>query len=212
MIVWGSKGEVEVLQAQEHKHCPVCEKERTFLVQLHYKVSHIWYLFKWVSEKQYVKVCEICQRGEKLATKAVEDELGKPPIPFMSRWGWVFLVALIGVIAVFGSIADSNRSGHVQQLVASPMKSDIYVVDLASLMKSPDARVMYGVLRVKSVNGNDIEFDAPRVTYNKSKGAVKDLSSGKVSSPDYFDGTIVFSKDEIARLQNAGHIYSIDRN
>lgn len=212
MLVWGSKGEVEVLEAQEHKHCPICEKERTFLVQLHYKVSHIWYIFKWVSEKQYVKVCEICMRGEKLATKAVEEKLGKPPIPFMSRWGWAFLVALIVGLGVFGSIENSNRSQHVQQLVANPMKSDIYVADLASLMKSPDAAVMYAVLRVKSVNGNDIEFDAPRVTYNKLKGAQKDLSGGKVAAPDYFEGTIVFSKDEIALLQKGGHIYSIDRN
>ena len=212
MIVWGSKGEVAVLEAEEHKHCPVCEKERKFLVQLHYKVSHIWYIFKWISAKQYVKVCEVCQRGEKLVTKAVEQRLGKPPIPFMSQWGWAFLLALVVVIGVFGSIESSQRSSRVQALVAAPMKNDIYVADLASLLKSPESSTMYGVLRVRSVDGNNIEFDAPRVTYNKLKGATRDLSGGKVTSPDYFEGSVVFTKEEIERLQKTGHIHSIDRN
>ncbi len=212
MIVWGSKGEVSVLEAHEHKHCPVCEKERTFLVQLHYKVHHIWYLFKWVTSKQYVKVCEVCQRGEKLATKAVEETLGKPAIPFMSRWSWAFLVAVIVGIGVFGSIADSNRSTQVQTLVATPMKNDIYIANVASLLKSPESSSMYGVLRVRNVDGDKIEFDAPRVTYNKLKGVTKDMSSGKASASDYFEGTIVFTKDEIAGLQKAGNIHSIERH
>ncbi len=212
MIVWGSKGEVSVLDAHEHKHCPVCEKERTFLVQLHYKVNHIWYLFKWVTSKQYVKVCEVCQRGEKLATNAVEEKFGKPAIPFMARWGWAFLVALIVGFVVFAQIDGANRSKEVAALLANPMKRDIYVADVASLIKSPDARVMYGVLRVKNVDGNNIEFDAPRVTYNKLKGALKDVSSGEVISSGYYEGTIVFTKEELARLQKAGDIYSIERH
>lgn len=212
MIVWGSKGEVSVLEANEHKHCPVCEKERTFLVQLHYKVNHIWYLFKWVTSKQYVKVCEVCQRGEKLAASAVEAKFGKPAIPFMARWSWAFLLALVVMFGVLGSVESSRRSDQVQTMVASPMKNDVYIANVASLLKSPEARVMYGVLRIKNVDGNNIEFDAPRVTYNKLKGATKDLSSGKVSSPDYFEGTVVFTKEEIARLQKDGDIYSIDRN
>ena len=212
MIVWGSKGEVSVLEAHEHKHCPVCEKERTFLVQLHYKVNHIWYLFKWVTSKQYVKVCEVCQRGEKLATSAVEEKFGKPAIPFMVRWGWAFLVALIVGFVVFAQIDGANRSKEVAALLANPMKRDIYVADVASLIKSPDARVMYGVLRVKNVDGNNIEFDAPRVTYNKLKGALKDVSSGEVISSGYYEGTIVFTKEELARLQKAGDIYSIERH
>lgn len=211
MIVWGSKGEVEVLQAEEHKHCPVCEKERTFMVQLHYKVNHIWYLFKWVTAKQYVKVCEVCQRGEKLISRAVEEKLGKPAIPFMSRWSWAFLVALIIGFVIFAEVDGAKRNKEVLAMMASPMKRDLYVADVASLVKAPDAPVMYGVLRVKNVDGNNIEFDAPRVTYNKLKGATKDMSSGEVIGSEYYEGTIVFTKDELAQLQKGGHIHSIER-
>lgn len=211
MIVWGSKGAVEVLQADEHKHCPVCEKERTFMVQLHYKVNHIWYLFKWVTAKQYVKVCEVCQRGEKLATKEVEDKFGKPAIPFMYRWGWAFLVALIAGFVIIAQVDGAKRDKEVLALMANPMQRDLYVADVASLMKTPDAPVMYAVLRVRHVEGNNIEFDAPKVTYNKLKGVLKDLSSGEVIGSLYYEGTIVFTKDEIAGLQKGGHIYSIER-
>ncbi len=212
MIVWGSKQEVAVLGANEHKHCPVCERERAFLVQLHYKVRHIWYIFKWVSSKQYVKVCEVCQRGETLATKAVEEALGKPPIPFMSRWGWVFLVALIAGIGVYGSIESSNRAGLVHALSAAPRQHDVYVVNVASLLKSPDSSRMFGLLRVKSVNGNNIEFDTPRVTYNKVTGATKDLGNGKAATPDYFEGALVLTREDISRLEKEGAIHSIERH
>jgi len=212
MIVWGSKGEVEVLKADEHKHCQVCEKERTFMVQLHYKVNHIWYLFKWVTGKQYVKVCEVCQRGEKLVTKEVEDKLGKPAIPFMHRWGWAFLIALIVGFVVFADIETSKLQKEEQAMIASPMQRDIYVVDLASVVEKPGASVMYGVLRIKNIDGNNIEFDAPRVTYNKPKGAMKDIAGGEVIGSEYYDGTIVFSKEELTQLQKDGHIYSIERN
>ncbi|WP_028104324.1 hypothetical protein [Pseudoduganella violaceinigra] len=212
MIIWGSKGEAVVLDAHEHKHCPTCEKERKFLLQLQYKVSHIWYIFKWVSSKQYVRVCEICLRGDRLVAKSVEERFGKPPIPFMSRWSWVFLAALVAGIGVFGSIESSNRSSQVQMFAAAPAKNDIYVLNISSLMKAPESSYMYGVLRVKSVDGNNIEFDAPRVTYNKVTGATKDVDGGKVARPDYFDGSLVLSKADITRLQNEGAIHSIERN
>lgn len=212
MIVWGSKVEVAVLDVNEHKHCPTCERERAFLVQLHYKVSHIWYVFKWVSSKQYVKVCEVCQRGETLATKAVEETFGKPPIPFMARWGWVFLVALIVGIGVYGSVESSNRAGQVQALSVAPRQNDVYVVNVASLMKSPDSSRMYGLLRVKSVNGDNIEFETPRVTYNKVTGATRDLANGKTATPEYFEGALVLTRDDISRLEKDGAIHSIERN
>ena len=213
MIVWGSKGEAVDLGAQESKHCPTCEKERPFHLLLQYKVRHIWYIFKWVSEKQYTLVCEVCHRGEKLVSKAVEAKLQKSPIPFMSRWSWVFLVAAIGCIVLFGAIESTNRSSRTEALLASPKKNDVYVVNVSSLLKSPDSSYMYGLLRVRDISGDQIEFDIPNVMYNKSSGATKDLRNGKSSQPKYFAPTpIVLSREDISRLQQSGAIYSIERD
>ena len=213
MLVWGSKGEVADLGAQGQRHCPTCEKERTFKLLLQYKVSHIWYIFKWVSGKQYAVVCDVCQRGEKLVAKAVEAKLGKSPIPFMSRFGWTFLLALIAGFVVFGAIESSNRSSAIEQLTASPQRNDIYVVNVSSLLNSPDSSRMYGLLRVRGVSGNQVEFDVPGVTYSKASGATKDLRNGKLSDAKYFaPAPIVLSVEEIHRLQQAGAIHSVERH
>jgi hypothetical protein len=213
MIVWGSKGEVADLGPQESRHCPACEKERSFRLMLQYKVSHIWYVFKWVPEKQYALVCEVCHRGERLVAQAVEARLAKSPIPFMSRWGWAFLVGLMACAFVFGSVESSLRDGRKKGLLASPQKSDIYVVNVSSLLKSPEASAMYGLLRVRGVNGDRVEFDAPAVTYNKASGATKDLRSGKLADPAYFiTGPLVLSRDDIAGLEQSGAIHSVERD
>ena len=80
MLVWGTKSGVADLGPQGSKHCPVCERERGFRLVLQYKVSHVWYIFKWMSGKQYALVCDVCHRGEKLATQAVEAKQGKPKL------------------------------------------------------------------------------------------------------------------------------------
>lgn len=213
MLVWGSKGEVADLGLQDSKHCPTCEKERPFRLMLQYTVRHIWYIFKWVTGKQYAVVCDVCHRGDKLDAQAVEARLPKSPIPFMSRWGWTFLVALLAIGFAFGSVESSNRSGRTEAYLTTPQKSDLYVVNVSSLLKSPDSSSMYGVLRVRGVSVDAVEFDAPAVTYNKVSGATKDVRNGKLSDARYFIAEpLRLSRAEIARLQQAGAIHSIERN
>jgi hypothetical protein len=86
-------GEIELRQ------CPTCEKERPFKLFIQYKYAHLYYL-RWVTEKKYHLACDICRRGVELNSKTVEAKLEKNPIPFMTRFGWAFLVGLIAVIFV----------------------------------------------------------------------------------------------------------------
>jgi hypothetical protein len=212
MFVWGSKGGVADLGPQESRHCPACEKERSFRLMLQYKVSHVWYVFKWVSEKQYALVCEVCHRGEKLVAQAVEAKLGKPRIPATFGPSWKFVVAVIACLAAFGWWASSGQAEHTKGLLAAPQKSDLYVVNVASLLKSPQALGMYGVLRVRSVHGDRVEFDTPAVAYDKVSGANKDLRNGKLANPDYFKGEpLVLSRGELEGLQRSGALHSIHR-
>jgi hypothetical protein len=213
MLVWGSKGEVADLGPQHSQHCPTCEKERAFKLMLQYKVRHIWYVFKWVTDKQYAVVCEVCQRGQQLVAKTVEEKLGKSPIPFSSRWSWAFLVAIVAGVFVFGAVENGKRDDRTQALMAAPMASDMYVLNVASLLKSPESSYMYGVMRVRSVKGDLVEFDAPSVTYNKVSGATKDVRSGKAAGAGYFvPSPVVLSRGDIVDLQRKGAIHSIERD
>ena len=49
------------------------------------------------------------------------------------------------------------------------------VSHLARLQQSPQSARMYGVLRVRSVDGERVEFDTPGVAYEKVTRASKDL-------------------------------------
>jgi hypothetical protein len=212
MIVWGAKGEVVNLGLQASKHCPTCEKERPFRLMLQYTVRHIWYVFKWVTGKQYAVVCDVCHRGDKLDAKVVEAKLTKSPIPFGARWGWAFLAGMIAIAAVFGALDDSNRSTSREAYLAAPLKGDRYVVNAASLMKAPQSKYMYGVMRVRSVSADSIEFDAPSVSYSGASAVTKDIRNGKIDDPGYFSPSpIVLSRDEIARIHKEHAIHSIVR-
>jgi hypothetical protein len=212
MLVWGSKGGTMDLGPQESRHCTVCERERIFRLMLQYKVSHLWYVLQWVSEKQYALVCEVCHRGEKLLTQAVEVKLGKPKIPTTSGRAWMVILASFVGLAVLGWFGGSGQAERTKELLAAPQKNDIYVVNVSPLLKSPQALGMYGLLRVRKVEGDRVEFDTPAVAYEKVTAAHKDLRNGKLADPAYFSGEpLVLSRGELAALQKNGSLDSIRR-
>lgn len=209
-MVWGSKVGVTDLGQQQSRHCSICEKERSFRLLLRYKVSHVWYVFKWVAAKQYGLVCEVCQRGEDLATEAVEAKLGKPKIPSAPSRVWMAVVAAFVCLVVLGLLDDSKN--RTQALLDAPQKSDLYVVNLSSLLKTPQALGMYGLLRVRSVGTDRLDFDTPHVAYDKVTAATKDLHSGKLADPAYFSGEpLSLSRSQLADLKRNGALKSIER-
>ena len=212
MLVWGSKVGITDLGPQGSKHCPTCEKERSFRLILRYKISHLWYVIKWVSEKRYGVACEVCNRGDDLVTQAVEAKLGKPEIPTTRSRAWIAVVAAIACLLVLGLWGRPERVERMNSLLASPQKSDLYVVNLSSLLKSPQSLGMYGILRVRSVAGERVDFDTPIVAYDKVTGANKDLRSGKLADPGYFSGDpLALSRGELADLKRHGALHSIER-
>lgn len=212
MIVWGAKSEMADLGADASRHCPTCERERPFRLVLQYTARHIWYVFKWVSAKQYASVCTVCQRGARLDARVVESTLSKPPIPFGTRWGWAFLAGMVGIAAVFGAIDDSGRSTSRETYLAAPKVGDNYVVNVASFVKTTHAKYMYGVLRVRAVHADSLEFDAPSFFYTGASGPTRDMREGKLDAPGYFTPTpIVLTRTEIARIHKEHAIHAIER-
>ena len=93
MIIWGSGNGAADLGVAEHRDCATCEKERPFKAMLQYKYAHLYYL-RWVTKKVYYLACDVCRRGVELDAKSVEAKLKTHPIPFMTRYGWTFLIAI----------------------------------------------------------------------------------------------------------------------
>lgn len=108
-IIWGSGGDTVDLGVAEHRHCEVCERERPFKILLRYKYAHLYWVFSWITEKRYLLLCDVCSRGWLLNTAEIEKKLPKSPIPFIHRWGWVFLVLLILTPLLIGVIKSVFR-------------------------------------------------------------------------------------------------------
>jgi len=60
-----------------------------------------------VTEKKYHLACDICRRGWELNASDVEPKLEKNPIPFMTRFGWTFLVGFIVLIAIAANVGKN---------------------------------------------------------------------------------------------------------
>lgn len=102
MIIWGSGGKAVDLGKVKVCSCETCEKERPFHLLLQYRYVHLYWL-RWVTKKKYHLACSVCNRGWELDTKEVESKFEKSPIPFMTRYGWAFLVGGIATIIFIAS-------------------------------------------------------------------------------------------------------------
>lgn len=212
MIIWGAKTEVANLGPQPARHCPTCGQERPFRMVLQYTARHLYYIFKWVTGKQYATVCDVCQRGEKLDAKAVEAKLQKSPIPFGTRWGWAFLAGAVAIAGVFSVLGDISRKSSREAYLAAPQKGDQYIVNVAHLMKSPQSKYLYGVLVVRNVNADSVEFDSSTYFYSGASGVEKDIKAGKLKEPEYMAAKpITLSRAEIVRLRGEHAIHSVER-
>lgn len=212
MFVWGSRGGVTDLGPQESRHCPVCERERNFRLMLQYKVSHFWYVFKWVSDKQYAVVCDVCHRGEKLVTQAVEAKFGKPRIPAAKSRAWIAVVVVLACMFGYAAVQGPRDVERYTAYLATPQKGDLYLANLSSLQERPQSLEMYGVLRVRSLSGDRVEFDTPAVAYEKMSRAQSDMRSGQLTDASYFSGSpLSLSRSEVAALHKHGVVRAIER-
>lgn len=81
----------------DERLCETCAKTQPFGLTLTYKYFHLYWIFRWVTKRQYWLVCPVCEHGWELETKATEAALPKSSIPLWDRYGLVALGALVAV-------------------------------------------------------------------------------------------------------------------
>lgn len=101
MLVFGSAGDSVDLGCQGIKDCPVCGRHESFRLRLEYTYHHLWFIFGKVSAKRYLLYCEGCGNGTSIPGSNIERRLGKMPIPFMRRHGWIVFLILLGMGVVY---------------------------------------------------------------------------------------------------------------
>ena len=82
----------------EPQHCPRCEEVTDFQPQLKYKFGQFDLLFGFVYDKRYQLACPKCNHGWHLDKRSMEQNIGKLPIPFHLRFGFLILLGLVAAL------------------------------------------------------------------------------------------------------------------
>jgi hypothetical protein len=211
-ISWGSRVLQRIFGAPEQHHCDICREERTFRKMVTYKVFHIWWIFRWVVESNYARICVVCRNGSRIDKKDVVTIGAKSPIPFFDRMGWSFGVGGLGALAVMGSVASAAQGQREATWLDRPAVNDVYEVDLTKLVKTPEASQMYSALEVVRVSGDAVDVRVPKGYFKSLGGVSAAVSDGRARSPDFYEDRIAtYSVAALHRMKQDGVIVSVER-
>lgn len=102
MIVWGRRGNVIELGKIGHRYCPVCERDRDFMLTLVYRYVHLFWIPMFSYDATYYCRCDICSRGDKLKSSKVQPYLKGDPRPWLHRFGWIIPAIGFAFLALSG--------------------------------------------------------------------------------------------------------------
>jgi hypothetical protein len=106
MIVWGWGRRNVELGAAGTGACAACQKEQPFKLLLSYQFFRLYWLFGMVTSKQYLRLCTVCGKGQKVEAQQVEPNFKPLPIPFMQRYGLLtfgaVVLVVVAMVAMFG--------------------------------------------------------------------------------------------------------------
>src|SRR6185503_11682998 len=109
---------------------------------------HVYWLFRWTTDRTLYRMCGNCLGVEYLEEQAVQPAAVKSAIPFMDRRGWTIGAGIIASLFGLGTIAAAADSSENQAFLQAPHAGDVYEVDLARMIDKPEKPVMYSAMRV----------------------------------------------------------------
>ncbi len=213
MIVYGTRAKETQSQHLSGVTCPACQSQQitTHGVQRYF---HVYWLPLFPTKSFFLGKCGQCgyelndseMGGAGAAVRAQQFSLAKKA-PYFSG------IAVIAVLVVALFFVGEKSSEQDYAYLAQPQAQDTYLVKLTGLVEGVDSGHPYGVLRLESVSDGVAHFKIGKVTYNKAKGARKDISSHKADASDYYsEGTLDIEVAKLPSLKHDGAIQSVYRS
>jgi hypothetical protein len=211
-ISWGKEGKLAQVGSSEIMNCSNCEADTNWTTMVSYTMRHVYWLFRWTTDRTFYRTCGNCLGVEYLEDKAVLPQAVKAAIPLMDRRGWTIGAGIIASIFGLGSIAAAQDASENQALLRAPHVGDIYEVDLARMLDKPEAPVMYSAMRVVDVKADSIEVEIAGLFYNERRGVDRDVLEGKTDNNDYYrPERLKLDKASLNRMQSEGVIFDVER-
>lgn len=211
-ISWGSSGALAQVGESEVMNCSHCAADTNWSTMISYTVRHVYWLFRWTTDRTLYRMCGNCLGVEYLEDKAVEPAAVKQAIPFMDRRGWTIGAAAIASLFGLGTVAVAQDASENQAFVHAPRAGDIYEVDLARMVDKPERPVMYSSMRVIGVEPAGVEVEVADLFYDDLRGVQRDVQEHRTDSPHYFRPEHVkFTNAALDRMYADGVIIDVER-
>ncbi len=211
-ISWGSHGALAQVGESEVMHCTGCGQDSYWSTMVSYTVRHVYWLFRWTSDRNYYRMCGNCLGTEHLDERQIPAPAVKAAIPFMDRRGWTIGAGIIASIFGLGSIAAAQDASENSAFVQAPRVGDIYEADIAQIVEKPEKPRMYSAMRVVDVRPEGVEVEIADLYYEDLRGVDRDLREGLAARPGYFrDDHIVFPAAALRQMQADGVIIDVER-
>ena len=211
-ISWGSKGAFAHIGSTGLMHCGRCDKDSYFARMIAYRVRHIYWIFRWITDRTPYIECGNCGAQFHDEHESVDAKEVRAAIPFWDRRGWTIGLGGIASLFALGSIAAAANTATDRTYVQAPHVGDIYEADIAQLAKNPEAPVMLSALRVTNVQGNVVEVQLAKTYYADVRGLDRDLDQGKGVEPDYYSDTkLAIPIADLTKLYGEGVVKDVRR-
>ncbi len=211
-ISWGSRTRLAEVGPAGHRHCASCDKDSGFTRMVEYDVRHIYWIFRWVPDRTPYLIYGNCGASHMVDQDDYDSPEVRKAIPAWDRRGWLVGLGGIGALVATGTIAAAANHESDRTYVAAPHVGDLYEADLARMMVKPEAPLMYTVLRVTNIRGDQVEVEIGKRYYDDWRGVERDIDDGAAASPGYYGGDRTsFPKASIQRMFDEGVFHDVRR-
>jgi hypothetical protein len=108
MLIYGVRERSILLAELGQRSCAHCGDWREFTAQLHYTFMHVYWVFGAVLHREYLAVCDRCDRGVVVERDQIAHMIDQDPIPLVHRWG--FGIVLPATLAAIAAVIVSHRN------------------------------------------------------------------------------------------------------
>lgn len=210
-FIWGRGGNRVTAGEATHQTCSTCNDVTQFNTVVDYRFFHLWYLFSFLTSRQYAVVCERCGHGAYITKSEFKQTHHKEKISIIRKWGWLISCLLMVSLVSYAIYSSKQEAALVNQYMTLPQVNDIYFADLAKINSSGYNSEIhaYGTMKLVGFEDEYYLFAIANVAYDKKKGIPKTLSTIEYVEND--DEIVALTEPEIIELKNSNIIYDIRR-
>lgn len=213
MIVFGTRGRIVKGPQKRGVPCGACgmDVHATFGVLRYF---HVFWIPMFPTMRQPGMECLHCKKalvGKEIPERVRQDVAAAvfTRARVLPTFAGLALAALLAVPLAYGA---SQQSAREAEWLRSPAVGDCYVVKLAGLVKHPDPKHPYGVLRVASVSADRVELRVGGFAYSVASGADRAIRQGDLARADYFTPTpLTLATADLQRWKQDRTIQSVRR-